>query len=120
MGIWATILTIIAMYVAGRVTGHLADVEDRNARLVHGMAMFGLSVIAAIVIVVLSGAAFSAGTGLDGGTHSPYMLTVFADIGWIGFFSLLLGWLAAMGGAVSGRPRRAAVVTNVHDIRPAA
>ena len=42
MGFWAVILTIIAMYVAGRVTAHFADVADRTGRIIHGMAMFGL------------------------------------------------------------------------------
>ncbi|HKU26573.1 MAG TPA: hypothetical protein VJQ54_13945 [Candidatus Sulfotelmatobacter sp.] len=125
MGIWSVILTIIAMYVAGRVTAHLAEVSDRSTGIIHGMTMFGLSVIAVVITVVLSGSALSGGSGLAGGTHSPYMLAVFSDVGWIGFFCLLLGWLAAMGGAahqtavamnVSGRTS----TSNVHNIRPAA
>jgi hypothetical protein len=123
MGIWSAILTIIAMYVAGRVTAHMADIRDRASGIMHGMAMFGLSVMAVILTVILSGTALSGGTGLAAGAHSPYMLTVFADVGWIGFFCLLLGWLAAMGGAAhqsavainaSGRS------SNVQNIRPAA
>jgi hypothetical protein len=30
------------------------------------------------------------------------LLTVFSDIGWVGFVALFLGWLAAMGGTASG------------------
>jgi len=119
-GIWAIVLTIIAMYVAGRVTGHLADFADRNVRIFHGMAMFGLSVIATVVIVILSGTAFSGGTGLAAGAHNSYMLTVFADIGWIGFLALFLGWLSALGGAAHGAVRQASTGSNVRDIRPAA
>jgi hypothetical protein len=123
MGIWAAVLTIIAMYVAGRVTAHLADVRDRASGIMHGMAMFGLSVMAVVLTVVLSGTALSGGAGLAAGTHSPYMLSVFADVGWIGFFCLLLGWLAAMGGAAH---QSAVAMTatgrteNVQNIRPAA
>ena len=122
MGAWATILTIISMYVAGRVTGHFSEIDDRNGRIMHGMAMFGLSVIAVIVMVILSGTAISGGSGVPGGPHSSYMLTVFADVGWIGFVSLFLGWLAAMGGAAHGAIRHAASAgnTKVRDIRPAA
>jgi hypothetical protein len=125
MGFWAVILTIIAMYVAGRVTAHFADVADRTGRIIHGMAMFGLSVVAALLIVVLGGTSLSGGAGLLGGPHSPYMLTVFADIGWIGFISLLLGWLAAIGGAAHGPFGRTggAVVTEERipqGVRPAA
>lgn len=102
MGIWATILTIVAMYVAGRVTAHFADIADRTGRIMHGMAMFGLSVFAVALLIILGGSAMAGSAGVAGGTHSPYMLTVFSDIGWIGFVSLFLGWLAAMGGVAHG------------------
>ncbi len=46
MDIWAIVLTIIARYVAGRETGRLAAVGNRHDGLIHGMIMFGLSVIA--------------------------------------------------------------------------
>jgi hypothetical protein len=122
MGIWAIILTIIAMYVAGRVTAHLSGFIDRTSRIIHGVAMFGLSVMAVVVTVVLSGTAFSGGSGLAAGTHSAYMLTVFSDVGWIGFACLFLGWLAAMGGAAHFRAAKVSInpANNVRDIRPAA
>lgn len=124
MGIWAVILTIIAMYVAGRVTAHFADLADRNGRIMHGMAMFGLTVVSVIVMVILSGTALSGGNAVPGGVHSSYMLTVFADIGWIGFVALFLGWLAAIGGAAHGGVRQSSAGTttssNIRDIRPAA
>ena len=120
MGVWSVILTIIAMYVGGRVTGALAGITTRHEGVMYGMTMFGLSVIGTVVVVVLGGTALN-GVGVSGGPHSPYMLTVFSDIGWIGFFSLLLGWLAAMGGAAhAARTQAAATVNNLRDIRPAA
>ena len=123
MGFWSVILTIIAMYVAGRVTAHLSNATDRTTRIMQGMAMFGLSVMAVIATLVLGGAALSGGSGLAGGTHSPYMLTVFSDVGWIGFACLFLGWLAAMGGAAQQNVAKSSVAgptSNVQDIRPAA
>jgi hypothetical protein len=124
LGVWSTILTIIAMYVAGRVTGHFSDVPDRAGRLMHGMTMFGLTVISVVVMIVLGGTAMSGGAGVAGSTHSPYMLEVFSDIGWIGFVSLFLGWLAAMGGAAQGGVRTAATRTEqtseIRGMRPAA
>jgi hypothetical protein len=118
-GIWSIVLTIIAMYVAGRETGRLAAVTNRHDGLIHGMVMFGLSVVAAVVITVLAGATMSGGTGIAGTAHSPYLLTVFADLGWIGFVALFLGWLGALFGASSGVSQKA-TVSNVRDIRPAA
>src|ERR1051326_7960286 len=50
IGFWASILSIVAMYVAGRETGYLAAVTKPHDGLIHGMAMFGLSAIAAVVI----------------------------------------------------------------------
>lgn len=124
LGIWIVVLTIIAMYVAGRETGRLAAVDNRHDGLIHGMIMFGLSVVAALVLTVLGGNTLSGGSGVAGNPHSPYILTVLSDIGWIGFAALILGWLAAMGGASSGvghKPEIKAQTTgNTREIRPAA
>jgi len=122
LGIWIIVLTIIAMYVAGRETGRLAGVSNRHDGLIHGMIMFGLSVVAAVVLTVLGGATLSGGTGVAGNATNPYILKVFADIGWIGFVALFLGWLAAMGGASSGVAHKELErrVGNAREIRPAA
>ena len=91
--------------------------------------MFGLSVIATLIITVLGGATLSGGTGVNGSVHSPYILTVFADLGWAGFIALFLGWLAAMAGASQGagtstpssRPvSRTEEVESPRQMRPAA
>jgi hypothetical protein len=58
------------------------------------MVMFGLAVM---VLTAPAGGVFATDTA--GGTHSPYALTLTADVGWILFVSLFLGWLAAMAGA---------------------
>lgn len=121
MGIWSIILTIIAMFVAGRVTVDLARAVDRGRKLLYANAMFGLSVVSSIVLLSLAGAVLSGGTGVAGGPHSGYTLTILADLGWIGFVALFLGWLAAMGGASSGA--KSVVRTsgeNIREIRPAA
>jgi len=128
IAIWCIILTIIAMYVAGLETGRMAAVTNRHDGLIHGMIMFGLSVVAAIVLTVLGGALLSGGTGIQAtSAHSGYVLGIFADLGWSGFVALLLGWLAAMGGGSQGAGRRISPSassnsrdTNVRDIRPAA
>lgn len=98
MAVWGIILTIIAMFVAGRVTGQLAGINNSRDGMVHGMVMFGLSIAAALLLVVIGGNALGS-TQVDGTTHSPWVLTIFSDLGWVLFVSLFLGWLAAMGGA---------------------
>src|SRR5579884_3136424 len=98
MGIWAIVLTFISMYIAGRVTGHLSNLQERMARIEHGMAMFGLSVLAVVLMVVLSGIALSGNAGTTTAPQGPYMMTVFSSISWVGFACLFLGWLGAIGG----------------------
>jgi hypothetical protein len=126
MGIWAIVLTIIAMWVAGRVTGHLAGASNRSEGLTHGLVMFGLSVVATLVITILGDLTLSGGAGVNGSAHSAYILGVFANLGWIGFLCLFLGWLAAMGGAISGlstlkhHPAQPNEAENLRQMRPAA
>jgi hypothetical protein len=120
LGAWAIILTMIAMYVAGRETGRLAAVQTRHDGLIHGMIMFGLSAVSAIVLISIGGSALSGGKGVNGSVANPYILGVIAELGWMGFIALFLGWLAAMSGASSGVGHKAQPATNIRDIRPAA
>ena len=102
LGVWLVILTLIAMYVAGRETGRLAATDNRTDAAIHGMVMFGLSTVAVFLLIALGGAAVNRNTATATVNSTPYMISVFEDLGWIGFLSLLLGWLGAMGGAVQG------------------
>lgn len=126
---WGIVLTAIAMYVAGRETGRLANVDNKTDGLVHGLIMFGLGVIAALILTILGGATLSGGTGVEAGAHNPYILSVFTWLGWGGFVALLLGWIGAMAGAsqsASSSRMGTAVRTeqrtteNTRSIRPAA
>lgn len=62
IAIWTIILTIIAMYVAGRETGHAAAVTNRRDGLMHGMIMFGLAVVSVLLLTSLFGAVLSGGS----------------------------------------------------------
>jgi hypothetical protein len=104
----------------GPETGRLAAVSNRHDGLIHGMIMFGLSVVAALVLMSLGGAVLSGGNGVQGSAHNGYVLGVFADLGWSGFVALLLGWLAAMGGSSQGVGKKKEPPSNVRDISRAA
>jgi hypothetical protein len=122
IGIWVIILTAIAMYVAGRETGRFAAVTTRHDGLIHGMVMFGLSIVSLLVLVSLGSFGVSttvAGAATPGTAVTPYVLSVFTGLGWIGFIALILGWLCAMWGASSGASQRAER-TAPREIRPAA
>jgi len=122
MAIWAIILSIIAMYVAGRETGRLASVATRHDGLVHGLIMFGLAIVGAMVLVSIGGAAIVEGNSTATAVPRSYALSVLSGLGWAGFLALFLGWLAAMWGASSGvvHKRPAELETMPRSVRPAA
>lgn len=101
MAVWAIILTIIAMFVAGRVTGQLAGITNSRDGMVHGMVMFGLSIAAALLLLVIGGASAFGNAPVEGSSQTTYLLTTFSNLGWTSFVLLFLGWLAAMGGALT-------------------
>jgi hypothetical protein len=102
MGIWAVVLTIIAMFVAGRTTGRLAG---RTDPIMNGTVTFGLSITSALIVAIVAELALGTLVTRVAGTH---LLGTFVGLGWIGFVALFLGWLAAIGGAFSAAQRRAA------------
>ena len=118
--IWAIVLTVVAMFVAGLETGRLAGVTNRRDGMVHGLMMFGLSVVAFVVLASLGGSTVTS-TEAGGTVQSPYVLAIFAELGWGGFIALFLGWLSAMWGASSGVERKAQISTKeVREMKPAA
>lgn len=121
MGIWAVLLTVIAMFVAGLTTSQLAQIENSGERVIHGMIMFGLTVATVLLIVGVSGIGGTAPGGarlypLD--PRNSWTLTLQTGVGWIGFVALFFGWLAAIGGA-SWR-RRTGAEASVQQARHAA
>ena len=95
---WTIILTIIAMFVAGRATGRLAHITNSRDGMWHGMVMFGLSIVGVLLVVImpLFGRAEAAG-----GAHSSYVIGLATYLGWTLFLSLFFGWLAALIGSAT-------------------
>jgi len=116
MAIWTIVLTIIAMYVAGIETARLSGVVTRRDGVAHGMMMFGLSIVSAIVLTVLTAVVLNNGMGATAAGH----ITWTAGMGWAGFLSLFLGWLAAIGGASSGVQHKTVESRQPVPVRPAA
>lgn len=114
MGIWSIVLTMIAMYVGGRVTAHLANLQERGDRIMCGMTMFGLSAVSAALLVILAGAVSGSSSATVSG---PYLASVITTVGWFGFVALFLGWLCAIAGATTAGPTIVRESATVHDIR---
>jgi hypothetical protein len=115
--IWTVVLTIIAMYFAGLETGRLAGIANRHDGLVHGMMMFGLSAVSAVILLEIATGVLTGGNA----AHTVYLTT---GSQWALFCAFFLGWLAAMGGASTGVARRAVGTTTTQrepvPMRPAA
>jgi hypothetical protein len=113
MGIWSVVLTMIAMYVGGRVTAHLAAGTNRADGTICGTTMFGLAVISTLIVFSVRAAAIHGAA-----IAAPHLLSMSPTVDWFGFAALLLGWLCAMGGASS--VRRAEMQAAPREIRTAA
>jgi len=116
MGIWSIILTMIAMFIGGRVTARLAESTTRQDAILCGQTMFGLAVLSVLVIVELTGAASASLAA----ARAPFLLGVISSVGWFGWVALFLGWLCAMGGAAASQGAARQQSAAVHDIRSAA
>jgi hypothetical protein len=122
MGIWVIVLTIIAMYVGGLETGRLAAASNRLGGIVHGLVMFGLSLVGVLALIAVAEAGMS-GVGITGTaatTHAYNYFGVGSGFAWTGFLSLFFGWLAAMSGASVGAKRKIEVSKPVQPMRTAA
>lgn len=98
--VWGVILTIIAMFIAGRATAQWSGVTESRHTIMQSMVMFGLAVISVILVVATGTAMLGAlANGVSLGHGS--VAAMFSDYGWALFVALFLGWLAAMGGASS-------------------
>jgi hypothetical protein len=108
ISIWSIILTMVAMYVAGRVTAHFSRAQTRHDALLAGITMFGLSVVSAVVIIMFPGNTLTAGSAAGfAGAPQGRAISILTTLGWAGFASLFLGWLCAMWGSTSGVQSRA-------------
>lgn len=97
--IWFIVLSIISLYVGGRIAAGMSHAITRKDGIIHGFVSFGLSIVAALMLVGLTlGATTTQGIGAVASTHSAWTLTAVADSGYALFVALLLGGIAAMAG----------------------
>ncbi len=118
--VWTVVLTIIAMYVAGLETGRLASVANRHEGLIHGMVMFGLSVVSAVIVSSVANGFFAGPAATRAAYGFGRYGVSLVGTQWATFVGLFLGWLAAMGGASTGSARGTAEVKQPIQMRPAA
>jgi len=143
IGIYAIVLTVVAMFIAGSATGRLAGVSTRLDGFYHGLVLYGLVLVCAFVLASLGGGLSAAATnaatggaaaenaanaaqnavnnaaGTLGSYPTPYIMNLLTTLGWGGFISLFLAFVAAVAGAASAVAPRV-VEGEIREIRPAA
>lgn len=120
LGIWSVILTAIAMFIAGRQTGSGARLAGRYDGVRHGMVMFGLSLVATILLMMSGSVFLTDFPALTTAARSSDLVQVFTSSGWVPFAALFLGWLGAILGASSSGSSKTAERSTVREMRPAA
>jgi hypothetical protein len=120
LGIWSIILTAIAMFIAGRLTGSSLRLRGPYDGARHGMIMFGLSLTGAILLMMSGSVLLADSPAVNTSARTSDLVSVFTSSDWVPFATLFLGWLGAIIGASSGGPAKTEERSNVTQMRPAA
>lgn len=111
IGIWAVVLSIIALYFGGRSAAVLSRTTNRHIGMYHGLVTFGMAIFTSLLItsMVLTGTV--SGTANPANLGPARVADVLAVGGYWLFVALILGLIAACAGGHQG-----ARGTDVHAI----
>lgn len=101
-GIWMVVLSIIALYFAGKLSSKISGSITRNIGMYAGLVTFGMCIVASIVITALTlGTSVAGATGI--GFVGPIRIVDMLTVGgyWL-FATLVLGMIAAASGGIHG------------------
>lgn len=101
VGIWTVVLSIIALYFAGKTAGRLSGVVDRNLGVYHGLVTFGMSIFASVLLFSLAIGSSSMGVNATR-LSAPKLISDLSTGGWWLFIALLLGFVASATGGSHG------------------
>lgn len=102
LGIWMVILSIIALYFAGKLSARLSGAPTRNLGMYSGLVTFGMCIFTAVLIAALAlGATVSGATGIA--NAGPVRVADIITTGgyWL-FVALVLGMISAVMGGMHG------------------
>jgi len=97
IGIWMVILSIIALYFAGKLASKVSGAVTRNMGMYDGLVTFGMCIAASVLIVASILAASPAAMGLG----MRLVHTTIPGAYWL-FVALVLAMIAAGFGGVHG------------------
>lgn len=106
IGIWAVVLSIIALYFGGRAAAVLSRTSIPHIGMYHGFVTFGMAIFSSILItsMVLTGTV--SGNTNPGAIGAGRVADVLAVGGYWLFVALILGLIAATAGGRQGVPNR--------------
>ncbi len=145
-GIWYIVSVIIALFVGGLVAGRLAGVPRSIDSMLHGVATWGLIIVASLLLTgTAMGQLFGAATGMAQTREGEQQMQQIeqtaqqtdqqdvqemlqspetqrtadraAGVAWAAFIAMLLGALAAMSGGYLGTPEDVSSLTETHHYR---
>src|SRR6185312_5365515 len=102
VGIWMVVLSIIALYFAGKLAGRLTGANSRNMGMYAGLVTFGMCIFTAALISALTlGSTVSGTNGIE--AVNPVRLADILTTGgyWL-FIALVLAMLSAAMGGIHG------------------
>lgn len=115
-GIWMVVLSIIAMYFAGKTAGRLSGWGARSQGAYIGLVTFGMSIFASILIVAMSLSSTAAGTAVRANATARSVADVVMTGGYWLFVLLVLAMIAAASGAAHGlRPENRVIATQTNE-----
>lgn len=116
-GIWVVVLSIIAMYFAGKTASRVSGTTTRTLGMYHGLVTFGMSIFATILVAALTVGSTVAGNATLSRFSNNTLASAISTSGWWIFFACLLGMIAASIGGSHGvnRELKAQVTTTPID-----
>jgi len=105
VGIWMVVLSIIALYFAGKLAGRLTGANTRNMGMYAGLVTFGMCIFTAALISALTlGSTVSGTNGIE--AVNPVRLADILTTGgyWL-FIALVLAMFSAAMGGIHGAQR---------------
>lgn len=102
VGIWMVVLSIIALYFAGKLAARLSGATTRNMGMYAGLVTFGMSIFSSVLLTALTlGSTVAGSTGI--GYATPTRIADILTTGgyWL-FVALVLAMIAAASGGIHG------------------
>jgi hypothetical protein len=105
VGIWMVVLSIIALYFAGKLAGRLTGSTTRNMGMYAGLVTFGMCIFTAALLTALTLGSTVGGTTGIGYVSATRLADILTTGGYWLFVALVLAMFSAAMGGIHGAQR---------------